>query len=113
MGRRELSTSKPLEPLGERDRLGGGVRQCQGPREGKRPRKRGERQQKTETEGQGGVGADRQTDRMMEDVGSGMGSKERPREGLSLRKREPESREEEALEGGTSVYGVFCSHMPP
>ena len=24
MGRRELSTSKPLEPLGERDRLGGG-----------------------------------------------------------------------------------------
>lgn len=59
------------------------------------------------------MGADRQTDRMMEDVGSGMGSKERPREGLSLRKREPESREEEALEGGdVSLRGFLFTHAP-
>lgn len=57
MGRREQNLSKPLEPLGERHRLGGEA--------GQGLRKEGSSGQKGDSKGQ----RDRQTDRIVEDVG--------------------------------------------
>lgn len=68
--------SKPLEPLGERETDlqggGGGVPGTEGGKETKAERRERAKNRNKETEGQGGAGADRQTDMMMEDVGSGV-----------------------------------------